>query len=125
VPPIFIWDPNDLTVFSSVEEAGSWLEPVDVDGGGLAAYDSEGRLLRLFWTKESVRRGKQPVLIEAAEDDPIHSAELERILRTYLSALGVPGDELNKMRLPELKRSAVARAAVSKKHRSWWNWFSR
>lgn len=80
VPPIFVIDDDDVIVYESVEVD---LEPLDVTGGGLVAYDSEGRLLRL-----ETNRGE--VTVSVAEANPTHAVELEFTLRKFLRATDDP-----------------------------------
>jgi Type II secretion system (T2SS), protein G len=116
VPPIFIWDPGDLTICVSVEEALREVEAVDVAGGLYTAYDADGRLLAL--TAIGVRRGafggidqsKAVMKLQAAEEDPTHQPELEAILREYLAQGGAVGKADNtSANLPELIVRALAR----------------
>ncbi len=80
VPPIFVIDGDDVIVYESIEVD---LEPLDVMGGGLVAYDAEGRLLRL-----ETNRGE--VTVSLAEEKPTHAVELEFTLRRFLKATGEP-----------------------------------
>jgi len=80
VPPIFVIDEDDVIVYASTEVD---LEPLDVTGGGLVAYDAEGRLLRL-----ETNRGE--VTVSVAEAKPTHAVELEFTLRKFLKATDDP-----------------------------------
>lgn len=82
-------------IFSSVEQAESWLEPVDCEDGNAICYDSTGRKLKVTaevvsdslwiikWTNRVVR-------IRMAEPEEVDVQELRRILVTALS-----GDEID------------------------------
>jgi len=97
-PPIFIWEPNDLSAFESQEAAEKSLETVDVeDGVYTAAYDAQGLLLR-FRVIERTRRLLGTVsggkfTIEPAEEHPTHMADLEAILRKFIAAVGGYSEE--------------------------------
>lgn len=80
VPPIFVIEGDDVIVYESVEVD---LEAIDVEAGGLVAYDAEGRLLRL-----ETNRGQ--VMVSVAEEKPTHATELEFALRNFLKATGEP-----------------------------------
>jgi hypothetical protein len=88
-PPIFVHG-DDLLTFESVEEAESYLEPVDVhpDEQG---YDSEGRLLEVV-VRGEVRRGwisidqsHARVELVPAEEVPSHAEELRAVLGDWLA----------------------------------------
>jgi len=82
-PPIFIVDGFDIAVFPSVEDAEHHFEPRYFDPGDQAAYDAEGRLIRLEGTGNDV-------LARLAEDEPTHAAELAGALRAYLKEMKEP-----------------------------------
>jgi hypothetical protein len=76
--PIFVWEPNDMAAFESVEEAESHTEPYDVDEG--VVYDAEGRLLAFelegpgrLWEKSVVLRECEP-----QQDSPRQPAHRNR-----------------------------------------------
>jgi len=78
VPPIFVIEGDDIIVFESFEVD---LEPLDIQDGGMVAYDAEGRLLRL-----EINRGA--VTVSVTEEKPTHATELEFALRNFLRASG-------------------------------------
>jgi hypothetical protein len=91
VPPIFVWDSNDLTVFESVEAACGYLEPENTISGRQPAFDSVGRLLVFGPDRVPVRAfgvvlwsRRRMALIES-EPRPTHAEELRTIL---VAALG-------------------------------------
>ncbi len=45
--PIFLYEPNDLSVFDSLESAKRYAEPIDVINNVYTAYDAKGRLRKL------------------------------------------------------------------------------
>jgi len=94
-PPIFIWDPNDLSAFESAEAAGKYLEAVDVETGVYkAAYDAQGRLLKLLTVKnDRPLMGGKVVRVEAAEEEPTHGADLDEILRKFITVVGGYSEE--------------------------------
>lgn len=88
-PPIFVRG-DDLLTFTSVEEAESYLEPVDVEPDELG-YDSEGRLLRVIVHGEVRRTGitidqsRARVELVLAEEIPGHAEELRTVLGDWLA----------------------------------------
>jgi hypothetical protein len=75
--PVVIVEGWDVSLFESVAEAESYLEPVDVSDGVYFGFDAEGRLSRI--ETDGVR-----VRIRTAEKEPIHVEELEDLLRGFL-----------------------------------------
>jgi hypothetical protein len=90
-PPIFVWEPNDLASFGSVEEAESYLEPVDVRNDLYSAYDVEGRRLTLGITASSKKSlfgwRIERVTIACEESARPNRDELRAIFVTYLTGL--------------------------------------
>ena len=125
-PPIFIYEPVDLNVFQSVKSAQSWLEPIDVESGIYAAFDSEGKKLNVKVIKSKEAAGRwlfifkkyytERIVIE--ESGKQFPEELKKILIEFLSdpqiikTQGVTIDFLKNCSLPDL----VARA-LPFKHR--------
>ena len=91
-PPIFVWEPNDLASFGSVEEAESYLEPIDVRNNLYSAYDVEGRRLTLGITASSKKSlfGSpiDRVTVACEEGAPPNRDELRAIFVKYLTSLG-------------------------------------
>ena len=82
-PPIFVWEPNDLSVFATVEAAQRYIEPYDTDV--YEVYDADGRKLR-FETRGTEGFMKEPdVVLVEAEETPRHQEQLRGVL---VSALG-------------------------------------
>ncbi len=119
--PLYLWDPDDLCIFNSIEEAQSWLEPIDVKNGVRFAYDAEGRrlkvevelvtdsLLVIKWSKEIVR-------IRLLDPNDRRPEELRQILIAALCALSdVDEDpELSDLPLKELQERALKRFEVGR-----------
>jgi len=100
-PPIFVWEPNDLLVFDSVDRAEAFTEPPDIDVG--TAYDAEGRLL-VFETD-----GRRTFLRER-EPEPTHEQELRNAIAQASLAVGLELDR--SAPLEELVAAALARFRV-------------
>ncbi len=83
-PPIFIRDGGDLSIFETIADVTSYIEPVDVLNNVYVGYDSQGRLLTL---KARSDRNYHPIEIELAETEPSHQAELRTILLAFLKAV--------------------------------------
>lgn len=106
-------------IFSSVEEAESWLEPVDCEAGDAICYDSIGRKLKVTaevvtdslwiikWTNRVVR-------IRLAEPHEVDVQALRRILVSALRALAQDGDNdgLTELALEELQERAMKHCLV-------------
>jgi hypothetical protein len=82
--------------FRSSRDAESYLEPVDVNAGEYLAYDSEGRqlVIKAFETKGFWSTGGY-VVIEEAEEEPQHVAELREALLTFLRRHAPPSEWTN------------------------------
>jgi len=80
VPPIFVFEGDDLSVHDSVEGAEGFLEPPDVREGIYVAFDSQGRVL-------TVELDGQRTVLTPAEDSP---QQFEAKLRDYLRAVDEP-----------------------------------
>ena len=89
--PIFIAEDLDVSLYASLNEAERALEGIDVDDGIYVGFDAEGRELRL--EARGVRRGRffvdiGTVHISVGEQTPMHCAELRKVLRDHLVAMG-------------------------------------
>jgi hypothetical protein len=98
-PPIFVYEKGPLYIFKSVNDAESYLEPIDVKNNEYVAYDSEGRLLCLSATSFHVT-------IESAELEPNHAPELRKILVGFLAYMKTPEDWLEIASLQDLVTKA-------------------
>ncbi len=105
-PPIVIDGDGGPLIFGTVMEAEGYLEPIDVVNNEYwAAYDSEGRLLRLI-------PGRRTVSIEPADATPSHAADLRELLRDLLGRYGWTRDRLSRASLTELVDAAYDYARV-------------
>lgn len=52
--PIFIHENGDISSFASVEEAESYMEPIDVEHGEYVVTDSDGHVLSVSVVIEKV-----------------------------------------------------------------------
>jgi hypothetical protein len=111
-PPIFV-RADDLHIFDSVEEAESWMEPVDVEPGEVA-YDAEGRLFHVVVrgvVKESgfsIDQSGARVELVRVEAQPGHAEDLRRVLVEWLGRVE-QGADLN----------GASLAAMVERARSW------
>ena len=83
VPPVFIDDHGDVSVFRSVPEAASWIEPIDVQNREYVGYDALGRLLDLATDGRSVS-------ISLVEQPPVHADQLHATLQRFLRGVADP-----------------------------------
>jgi hypothetical protein len=97
-PPLFIWEPDDLTAFESVAALEAFVEPPDVDAG--RAFDATGMLLSV--TAEGTR-----TVVRDAETVASHQDELRTALVTALT--GTEGESVRTASLEELVPLAAAR----------------
>jgi hypothetical protein len=84
--PIIIGEPDDWEAYRSVENAESYFEAIDVKDEIYVGYDAEGRLLKIDYEK-NVDISLARVSISLAEEEPNHSDELEKIMRSHLDSL--------------------------------------
>jgi hypothetical protein len=94
--PIVIVDKNgtDLSIHSSLENAKARVEAIDITNDEYVFYDFEGRLLFAKVKKEKrpilfgiFRASADVVLIEQAEDEPMHVEELRQALIDFLKGV--------------------------------------
>ena len=105
-PPIIVSESGDVEAFESVEEAESYLEPIDVEKERFIAYDSHGRLLQLIPSSPRIR-------IRAAEKDARHHRELRNLLTGYLGGVGVASDWVNRASLQDLVEKSLEYRVIS------------
>lgn len=92
--PIILSENGDIMMFSSKEEACSYLEPIDIRNDEYLAYDAEGTPLNLGISNEEkslfrVMKYRVPkVTIEEVQSRP-SSSELRQKLLDYSHAVGV------------------------------------
>jgi hypothetical protein len=89
-PPIFAWEPNDLSAFATVDAAQRYVEPYDVDV--YEVYDAEGRKLRFETRGEERFMKQQDVVLVEVEETPTHRQRLRHILVTALGT-SISGSE--------------------------------
>lgn len=115
-PPLFLWEPNDLAVFATVEDICGYIEIYDVNA--FVGYDCEGRKFRLgVKTNPTIFLGltmnrRQRVTIAEVEAKPRSADELKAILVQVLHTLGHRIDDA--MTLPELIDKAVLALGITK-----------
>src|SRR5437879_4733123 len=85
-PPIFVYEPGDLSVFTSVEEAASYIECIDVLNHEYEAYDSLGRVLELQCPDGEYGR----VTITPGEQLPTHEGRLRELIASTFQRTGGP-----------------------------------
>ena len=119
-PPIIVNEHGDIHVFPSVEEAETYLEPVDVRNNEYVAYDSEGR--RLILSVRSRPRtflfglltsNVETVAIGCEEEQPQHAEELRIVLAGSLQRRGHPADVVQGLSL----RALMSAASEGTRHR--------
>lgn len=93
LPPVFLWDPDDLAVLPSLAEASSWLEPIDAADGRTRAWDStglplavrvEGRITGRRWIDQTGAR----TVITAGTPGAEHVEAFRSALVTFLTEIG-------------------------------------
>jgi hypothetical protein len=95
----------DIDVFESAELLDSYLEGQDVDAGLYSAYDSAGRMLRLYTHNVFV-------LVSLAEKEPHHAAYLRTEVSKRLIDHGAEADSLAAMTLPELVQQLLLTGCI-------------
>jgi len=92
IPPIFVWEPRDLVVFPTIDDACRYVEPEDV--GRVVGFDSAGTKFHFgpaaipvtaFGKKLGTRRG---VSVDWAQVSPSREAELKEVLQIALTEVG-------------------------------------
>lgn len=82
--PLVVVEGLDVSLFPSIQEAEEYLDGAGAAGKACAAFDAEGRALRID------AAAGQKVRVELAETRPGHSDDLRRHLHDYLQACGQP-----------------------------------
>lgn len=95
VPPVFIDNRGDVSVFRSVPDAETYIEAIDVQNREYDGFDSLGRLLELSTDGRFVH-------IALAERTPTHADQLTIVLRSFLHAVGDTVAEDSSYMLPQL-----------------------
>lgn len=108
-PPIYVYEPDDLGVYSSVAHAELDIEPTDVKDGIYFFYDSNGQRLGASVLKDE--RGIERCIIKEILPSEFVPEVLKQILIDQLEYFGEIHDEkggkylrtsLEVMSLPEL-----------------------
>ena len=107
-PPIYVYEPCDLSVFTSVEEAERWIEAVDVRNGVYSFFDAEGKMLQGTVFTDS--RGIELCRISEQNDAAIAQEELRGILIHSLDHIGKDRGALELMTMEALVRESVVLA---------------
>jgi hypothetical protein len=121
-PPIVVFVGGDVDIFESVEDAVRYIEWPSIVEERTAAYDSEGRSLKLEAPGErstgllgvKAYSVNKPITIASAEVEPSHQDELGRLLREFLERVGVAQESLENAALVELLAMAIARAGFTR-----------
>ena len=109
-PPIILNDGGDLIFFASVEDVEQCLEVIDVERGAHIAYDSEGRLVKVGVAKQrGMFSGTKRVVVQDAESEPTHAAELRDTLVDFFSRAGESQEWLASASLGDLVRRGLER----------------
>lgn len=120
-PPIIVYEPGDVMIFQSVEDAERYLESPDVLENRYVAYDSEGTFLKLeapqsraiaFLGTSVVPVEK--VTISSGEPQPSHLEDLKQILRESLEHFSVPREWLQRATLNDLLTKSIELAGFTR-----------
>ena len=104
--PVFIYEPIDMSIYSSVEDAEKDLEAIDVLENNYRSYDVCGRHLKLEIITED---GYQRVKVKLGEIEPTHIDELKADLNEYLIATGdIAANESELSTLIELSKKYIS-----------------
>ena len=104
--PIFIYEPIDMSIYNSVEDAEKDLEAIDVLENTYRSYDACGRHLKLEVITEDEY---QIVKVKLAEIEPTHINELKADLNEYLIATGdIETNESELSTLIELSKKHIS-----------------
>lgn len=108
-PPIFVYEPDDLSVFDELWKAERYIEPYDI--GDLFFYDSDGLLLAA--SAETDEKGfVQCVRFEPGEQ--VYQPEkLREIIIDALESIGVAHPELRSSYNREISESYHLSVLVS------------
>lgn len=92
-PPIFVYEPADLSVFDEVWKAERYIEPPDVKEGIYFFYDSEGLVLESVVIKDD--RGIEQCVIKKPQEETYIPDKLKSIIIDNLECLGEIYPRLN------------------------------
>ena len=92
-PPIFVYEPSDLSIFDEVWKAARYIEPTDVKEGIYFFYDSEGLVLESTVIKDE--RGIERCIINKPDEEIYLPYKLREIIIETLEYLGRIHPDLN------------------------------
>ena len=104
-PPIFVYEPIDLSVFESVEAAELGVKPIDVLNNEYLYFDSEGTVLVASVTRDN--RGIERTVIRESSPMEFNEPGLTQILKVFFAALDYPRQELENMSLSSLVQESL------------------
>ena len=104
-PPIFVYEPHDLTIFESLENTERYIEPPEVKNGKLSFYDSDGRILEGSVYIDG--RGIELCRISEGKECKFVPDELREIISSSLELLGYSREELDRMDLSRLSEESL------------------
>lgn len=116
-PPIFVVAESEVLAFPTIDEAASYMEPVDVRNGEYKeVYDRVGRRLRIVIERRRAARwllfGSVEVCKLVAEEGRPEGFQLASELRHYLRTLGEDATRLELLPLETLVEKTLAAAHV-------------
>ena len=97
--PIYLIEDEDVMIFPSIRDVQMQLEPNLIRGDEIA-YDAKGRRLKIETDRRQVK-------VSVTEEDPMHAAELEASLRSYLIAMKEPLAKEARCNLPCLVNLSI------------------
>jgi len=100
--PIILSNFGDVLVFATIARAIQYIEPIDVVNREYVAFDGEGRILEITYSKMG------GISIEPGEDTPSHAEDLQAILRAFFRAIGLDEAWITTAQLAELVEKGLA-----------------
>jgi hypothetical protein len=97
--PIIASCEGDLCVFSTIEYALGYMEPIDVLNKSWVVYDSEAHLLNAKVVKQGQR---ERIILEKLQPPVQNRQEVERLLKRFLSAVLKPVPLIPSLSLEEM-----------------------
>jgi len=97
ITPIVVYEPRDLRVYETIDEAELAIEAIDAMNGDIYVFDAEGRILNVAVKNEHSR-----VRLIASPSAPCCPEWLRGIVTEYLLALGYPGETVKGVSLKDL-----------------------
>ena len=103
--PIIVSENGDIAFFNSIEDATSYLEPIDVENNEYDFYDAEGLILKALPTKPNIT-------ILEPETKEINTDKLISILKKFYENIGLENNWIQKSTLEDLVRHGAKEYAV-------------